>query len=144
MSAVRATAFLALALGIAGCADKFGGRVEVSGDVRLKGLPLKDGIVIFEPLDGQDTRAQQAIIDGSYIIVRESGLKPGKYLIRVTAGDVKTPVNIINPDEGPGPSATGSTNVMAKELVPDKWNRNSKEQRTVTSESPNKIDFDIP
>jgi hypothetical protein len=143
MSPLRCTALLILALGIAGCADKFGGRIEVNGEVRLKGEPIKEGIIMFEPLDGQDTRAGSPIIDGAYLISREYGLKPGKYLIRITAGDGKTPVNVINPDEGPGPSAKGGTNIISKELVPEKWNRNSKEQKTVTSENPNKIDFDI-
>jgi hypothetical protein len=142
MSAVRWVALFILALGIAGCSDRYGGRVEVAGNVKLKGQPIKSGIVIFEPVDGQDTRASSPIHDGAYKIHRESGLKPGKYLIRVTAADGKTAVNPLNPDEPPGPGGGG--NIISKELVPAEWNVKSKEQRSVSSENPNKIDFDIP
>ena len=137
---------IALAAGVAGLAlagcGKSDGRVEVAGTVKLKGQPLKTGIVSFDPLGGQDTAAQAPINAGAYKIARESGLKPGKYLIRVSAGDAKTPINPVNPDEPPGP--TGGKNFMAKETVPDDWNRNSKQEREVTSSGPNKIDFDIP
>jgi hypothetical protein len=143
MFATRLVAFFVLALLITGCADKFGGRVEVVGEVQLKGQPIKDGVVMFEPLDGQDTRVNSIIINGSYKVERENGLKPGKYLIRVTAGDNKSPVNVFNPNEGPGPSAVGSTNVISKELIPESWNTKSKETRTITSESPNTINLDI-
>jgi len=129
-------------LALAGCSGGSGGRTEVAGTVKLKGQPIKEGIVIFEPQGGVDTGATATITNGAYKIPRENGLKPGKYLIRVTAGDIKTPVNAINPNEPPGPG--GGNNVMAKELVPADWNTKSKQEREVTSQSPNKIDFDIP
>ena len=145
MSGVRfalAAAAGVAVLALAGCGDKYGGRVEVDGNVKLKGQPLNEGIVIFEPTGGTDTGATAPIKDGAYKIARENGLKPGKYLIRVTSGDIKTPVNALNPDEPPGPG--GGNNVMAKERVPADWNTRSKQEREVTSQSPNKIDFDIP
>jgi hypothetical protein len=75
------------------------------------------------------------------VIPRENGLKPGKYLVRVTAGDGITPVNTLDPELGPGP--TGSTNIVSKDLVPPEWNAKSKQQVTVTKEGPNTFDFDI-
>jgi len=146
MPAARCVAFVVALLAVLGCGKNTGGRVEVNGEVRFKGQPLKDGILMFEPAEGQDTQAQIPITDGSYSIYRESGLKPGKYLIRITAGDGTTPVNVINPDEGPGPTGPKggkNTNIISKDLIPEKWNTKSKEYRTVTSDSPNKIDFDI-
>ena len=75
-------------------ADKFGGRVAVNGSVKLKGKPIKDGaLVIFEPKDGQDTAGNATTTGGNYSLAREGGLKPGKYLIRVTAGDGATAIN---------------------------------------------------
>jgi len=132
---------LAVAIGVAGCGGGYGGRVEVNGTVKLKGQPLKSGIVIFEALGKQGTGATANITDGTYKIARESGLKPGKYLIRVTAGDGKTPANL-NPNEAPGPGGGGS-NIVSKELVPPEWNVRSKQERDVTSDNPNKIDLDI-
>jgi hypothetical protein len=140
-SVFRLSLAVTLAALAAGCGDKYGGRVEVSGTVKLKGQPVKSGIVMFEPVGGQGTSASAPITDGNYKLVRESGLKPGKYLIRVTAGDGTTPVNL-NPNEPPGPGGKG-TNIVSKELIPPEWNVRSKQEREVTSENPNKLDLDI-
>ena len=141
---------LALAFGLtaglivfaSGCTDQYAGRVGVRGSVKLKGQPIKSGTVSFEPTEGQDTRATAVITDGAYDIPRQTGLKKGKYLIRVSAGDGKTAVNPVNPDEPPGPG--GGSNIISKELVPKDWNVNSKQYQTVTEQNPNTIDFDIP
>lgn len=127
---------------LVGCSDQYAGRAAVSGTVRYKGQSLKEGIVLFEALDGQDTGGTAQISDGAYSIPRESGLKPGKYLVRVTAGDGKTAVNPVNPDEPPGPG--GGANIVSKELIPKEWNVQSKQQATVTQDGPNTFDFDIP
>jgi hypothetical protein len=126
---------------VAGCSQSSDGRVEISGTVKLKGQPIKDGaIVMFEPLENQGTAGNATVAGGAFTIPRATGLKPGKYLIRVTAGDGKTPVNPVNPDEPPGP---GGSNIISKELVPANWNVNSRQERTVTRDGPNKFDFDI-
>jgi hypothetical protein len=128
---------------ITGCSDPYAGRYEISGTVKLKGQPIKDGaLVMFEPLEGQDTGVNAEVRNGAYNVPRQNGLKPGKYLVRVTAGDGTTAVNPLDPDTGPGPG--GGTNIISKELVPKDWNVNSKQQVTVTSEGPNRFDFDIP
>jgi hypothetical protein len=134
-----------LLLLIAGCSQSHDGRVEITGTVKLKGEPIKDGaIVMFEPLDKQDTAGNATVTGGTFSIPRVSGLKPGKYLVRVTAGDGKTPVNPVDPDSPPGPGGgRGSTNIISKELVPPSWNVNSKQEVTVTKDGPNKFDFDI-
>lgn len=134
--------FVLIGLSLAGCSKKGDGRVEVEGTVKLKGEPIKEGSISFEPLDGQETGATAMINDGSYNIPREGGLLPGKYLIRVSAGDGKTPVNLVDPDNPPGPS--GSTNIVSKDLIPADWNVNSKQARTVSKDSPNRIEFEIP
>src|SRR5689334_15696311 len=77
-----------------GCSDPYGGRMEVRGDVKLEGRPVKDGSIIFEPLDKQDTHEGAQITDGEYHVPRERGLKPGKYLVRLTAGDGRTPAHL--------------------------------------------------
>ncbi len=144
---MRLRAIVAFAVGLSvvvGCGDTSGGRIGVSGTVKLKGQPLKEATVSFEPLDGQDTRATALAKDGVYAIERMQGLKPGKYLIRVSAGDGKTVYNSEKPapDGPPGPG--GSANIISKELVPADWNTKSKQERTVTDTNPNVFDFDIP
>jgi len=135
---------LAAAVLAAGCSSSPDGRLEVSGKVKLKGQPIKDGaIVLFEPLDSQDTAGNATVSGGGggVSIPRPAGPKPGKDLVRVTAGDGKTAVNPVDPNAPPGP---GGTNIISRDLVPADWNVNSKQQVTVTKDGPNKFDFDIP
>ena len=103
---------------LTGCSTQPDGRVEVSGTVKLKGQPIKDGaIVLFEPLENQDTAGNATVAGGAFTIPRTTGLKPGKYLVRVTAGDGTTPVNPVNPDEPPGPGRGAPTS------SPRNWSR---------------------
>jgi len=139
-----AAGVLAALVVTAGCSDPSAGRMEVSGTIKLKDQPIKDGaVVMFEPLDKQDTAGNATTKGGAFTIPKQSGLKPGKYLVRVTLGDGKTAVNPVNPDEPPGPGGPGGTNIVSKELVPKEWNTSSKQEVTVTKDGPNKFDWDI-
>jgi hypothetical protein len=124
---------------LAGCTDPYAGRVEITGAVKVKGEPLKDGLITFEPADNQGTMSGAQIVNGEYKIPRQTGLKPGKYVVRITAGDGKTPAS--NEEAGaPG----GSTNIVSWELIPAEWNTRSKHVEEVKSGGTNKFDFDIP
>jgi hypothetical protein len=123
---------------LAGCSDPAGGRVVISGHVTLEGKALDKGSILFVPLDGQDTQSGAAITDGDYVMPRDHGLKPGKYLVRITAGDGKTPAN----EEAGQPG--GSTNIISMDRIPEDWNTQSKQQCEVKPNEPNKFDFDIP
>jgi hypothetical protein len=126
----------------AGC-GKDDGRLEVSGTVKFKGEPIKDGanvrLVAVEPADNGEASAQTA--GGGFTVPKASGLKPGKYLVQFSLGDGKTAVNPVDPNAPPGPG--GGTNIISKELIPLKWGTQSKETVTVTKEGPNKFDFVI-
>lgn len=119
------------------CGSSHGGRMEISGEVKLEGEPIKDGAITFVPLDNQDTQSGAPITNGSYKIPAASGLKPGKYLVQITSGDGKTPTD----EEAGGP---GGSNIVSVDLVPPDWNVNSKQQVEVQSKGPNKFDFAIP
>jgi hypothetical protein len=135
----------AAGLVLAGCSDPYAGRAEVSGTVQFKGQAIKDGAVIeFAPLEGQDTGANAVVTGGAFLIPRQSGLKPGRYLIRVTAGDGVTPERPAGPDDAPGPSGRGSTNIVSRDLVPPEWGRDSKKEVTVGKDGPNRFEFAIP
>jgi hypothetical protein len=131
--------FLA-AVALAGCSDPYAGRQEITGAVTLAGQPLKAGTITFFPLDGQGTQSGSGIADGTYKVPRQTGLKPGKYRIEITAGDGKT--SVTNPEEAGGPG--GSRNIVSVDMVPEDWNTKSKREITVTSAGPNKFDFEIP
>ena len=127
----------ALLAALAGCSSN-DGRLGVSGKVTLESQPLKDGVITFVPLDGQDTRSGAPVVNGEYTVPPENGLKPGKYLVQITAGDGKTPAS---EDQVAAP---GETNIVSFDLVPPEWNTNSKQQVDVTPDGENKFDFDIP
>jgi hypothetical protein len=132
-----------LAVFVAGCSDPYAGRFEVSGSAKLKGKPIPDGATVtFIPQDDQGTEGQAVFTGGKYLIPRPNGLKAGKYLVRLSAGDGKTATNPVNPDEPPGPG--GGTNIISKELVPPDWGTRSKQTVTVTAAGPNTFDFDVP
>jgi hypothetical protein len=131
---------------LAGCADPYPGRVAVSGTVKFKGEPLKSGIIAFEPLEKQDTSSGASIENGSYRIPREKGLKPGKYRLRVSAGDGVTPglpagTGAKEEQEAAGPGR--GTNIISKEMIPPSWNTQSNQEVTIT-EREARYDFDIP
>ena len=134
---------VAIAACVAGCGGPDDGRVEVAGTVKLKGKPIRDGAAVsFSALENQGTEANVPLSSGAFTLPRANGLKPGRYLVRVTLGDGRTAVNPTDSGAPPGPG--GGTNVISKELVPADWNRNSKQQVTVTKDGPNTFDFDIP
>ena len=135
-------AIVLLPIAAAGCADGTG-REAVSGSARLKGQPLPDGAIVqFEPLDQQGTEAAAVFTGGRYSVPKANGLKPGKYRVRLTAGDGKTAVNPTAPDQPPGPG--GGTNIISKDLIPPDWGVKSRQEITVAAGGPNVFDFDIP
>ncbi len=123
---------------LAGCSDPYGGRMEVSGAVTLQGQPLKEGSILFAPLENQDTPGGAQVIQGEYKIPPQSGLRPGKYLVRLTAGDGRTPAN----EEIAAPG--GPANIVSVDLIPEDWNTRSKHEIEVKAKSVNKFNFDIP
>jgi hypothetical protein len=131
--------FAMTAVAVAGCADPYAGRMEISGTVNLEGKPLKEGSIQFVPLDEKvGTQTGGPIANGEYKIPREGGLKPGKYLVRITSGDGKTPAD----EEAGNPG--GSTNIVSFDRIPPDWNVNSKQEVVVKSPGPNQFDFAIP
>lgn len=139
---MRSWLALVLAATAAGCSNG-DGREAVSGTVQLKGQPIPDGAVVrFEPLDNQGTEGSSVTSGGKYQVHRENGLKPGKYRVRVSAGDGKTAVNPVNADQPPGPG--GGTNIISKNIVPPEWGAKSKQEITVVAGGTNVFDFPIP
>jgi hypothetical protein len=129
---------LSMVAALTGCSDPYAGLQEITGSVKLVGEPLKDGSIAFVPLDGQGTQSGGPITNGEYIVPRKNGLKPGKYLVRITSGDGRTPSN----EEAGNPG--GSTNIVSVDRIPDEWNGKSKQEVVVKSNAVNKFDFEIP
>jgi hypothetical protein len=144
--ALALVAFVALLA--SGCSDPFAGRQAISGTVNFKGKPLPAGIIMFEPQEKQDTSAGAPIENGSYTISRQKGLKPGKYLVRISAGDGVTPARIGaakgKEDEQDAAAPGGSRNIISKELIPISWNVASQQSVTIDQAGSNQKNFDIP
>ena len=132
-------AVILMGLVLAGCGNRYGGRQEILGTVKLKGQPLDQGVIDFIPISGDGATKEGALIaNGSYHIDREHGLLPGKYRVVITSGDGRTPANT---DEPPGPSGA---NIISKDRIPPDYNINSKVEVEVKEKGPNVFDFDIP
>ena len=128
----------AIALGtLSGCGDPRN-RQEVTGEVKLKGQPVEEGVINFAPLDGQETGDGAQITKGKYRIPREKGLSPGKYRVAIYAGNGMTGEGNASPD-----SPNAGKRQMGERVPPD-YNKNSKVVKEVTTGGPNKFDFDIP
>lgn len=137
-----ATTAVAFLMSFTGCGDDFGDRQEVRGTVKMKGQPLSEAVIEFRPLESGAngaTKTGSLVTKGEYTIPRSDGLLPGKYLVTITAGDGRTPVD--SPDGLPGP--TGA-NIVSKELVPPEYNVQSKQEVEVKTGQANVFNYDIP
>ena len=137
---VAALAAAAIGLSLGGCGPDTGGRVAVKGKVVLKGTPLKEGIIKFVPKTpgGPESEGGTQILNGEYALTGTDGLIPGTYKVLLTAGDGKTKADT---DEPPGP--TGA-NIISKDLFPPEYNRNTKQEVTVSKSGPNVFDYNVP
>jgi hypothetical protein len=75
---------------VLGCAERF---APVRGQVTLDGKPLPNAVVGFYP---DNRRGSHGVTDaeGKYELIYSDtkiGILPGKYLVRITTGDVNTP-----------------------------------------------------
>ena len=136
---IGASGAFAAAATVLGCSDPYEGRQAVYGKVTLEGQPLNNATILFEPVDNLPTTSGSDIVNGEYKIERKSGLKPGKYVVRITAGDGVTPAG---EEEAGNPG--GSTNILSKDRVPPDWNVNSKQEVTIKADGSNTFDFAIP
>jgi hypothetical protein len=122
---------------LSGCSDPLNRR-EITGEIKLKGKPVEDGVINFEPLDGQPTGDGAQIVKGAYRIPRDKGLSPGKYKVRIYAGDGRSGAGDASPDSPYAGMEPG------KERVPPSYNVKSDVIREVTKEGSNQFNFDIP
>jgi hypothetical protein len=133
----------ALALGLVGGCSTGPQRHEVTGTVLFQGQPLDEGIIDFEPLDGQGSKSGASITNGQYKIPQDKGLFAGRYRVSIVGGG--GPAAPANPDEPPGPDAPKPAHTPGgKDRIPAEFNTKSKLVKEVTEAGPNKIDFAIP
>jgi hypothetical protein len=119
---------------LAGCGEETGGRLPVSGTIKLKGQPVANGSIFFEsepPASGVFTGGP--ITDGKYELKASQGLLPGKYIVRISV-----PESTAQPAE-PG----GEPGPPVNDLVPPEYNVQSKLRYEAKAGSSN-FDYDVP
>jgi hypothetical protein len=118
----RISSFLAVAglvVVLAGCSGEGAGKLAVKGTVNFESKPLDKGFIVFE-MEGDKSgfRSGANVENGKFALDQKNGLKPGKYIVRVSSTDA---TNTLKPDEAPGIAPP-----PAKEKIPSSWNGESK------------------
>lgn len=133
---------LILFLGSTGCSGPKNpdGRENVTGTITLNGAPLTGmaGIFFSPTIEGSDGGGQGQINSGKYFLTGADGVKPGKYIVRITAS--------IDFDATTGKPADNTIqfgNEIPVDLVPPEFNRESKIEFEVVAGSNNTFDYDI-
>lgn len=66
------------------------GRMDVSGKITMNGSPVRGSpIVRFDPVGDDKLAGGNGFIDakGNYFLTGQDGIKPGKYIVRISALD---------------------------------------------------------
>jgi hypothetical protein len=108
----------------------------VKGTVKFKkGEVVDRGMIEFSPVEPKSGNQSGArISDGTYEISQEKGLRPGKYIVRISA-----PSGLLS-----GQGAPGSGKMeLPKERVSEKYNAKSKLEVEVSPEPLQTFDFEV-
>ncbi|OWK39734.1 hypothetical protein FRUB_05624 [Fimbriiglobus ruber] len=132
MRAYCCSVFVVCVALLVGCGSSEPKRYRVTGSVKYKGEPIKLGAISFRADNGATGGGQ--ITNGQYDIPGAAGLTPGKYRVAITYPDPKTPAP--RGDEPPGVA------ILAKEILPDKYNNQTTLTAEIKPESTNVINFD--
>jgi hypothetical protein len=122
-----------LGMTVSGCGDA-DGRLPVSGNISLKGAPVSEGTINFQSPDAS-VMTGGVIKDGKYAVAAEQGLKPGKYIVRIS---------VAKPGTVAAEPLPGESGPPAEELVPPEYNAQSKLEFEVKDGVTNEFSFDVP
>lgn len=125
---------LSAALVLTGCSEghKSVKRVTVSGRVTLDSKPLTTGTITFDPVSGEVPSTLE-ILDGAY----EGRAPAGKNTVRLSAVKKMSMKEKMKMD-GPGYDQLVDVN-----LLPSRYNSESKISREVDESGDNKFNFDL-
>lgn len=112
------------------------GRLEIKGDVTLKGSPVAAGSIVFEPTGSQTERTQSGgeIRDGKYSVPAPKGLVPGEYLVRINVMEEVPGSRVDDPDPM-------KARVEYRNAAPPEFNTQSTQSVKVEKGKENKFDF---
>lgn len=116
------------------------GRENVSGTITLNGEPLMGmSGILFSPIEkGSDGFGQGQITAGKYALTGADGVKPGKYIVRITSS--------IDFDKKTGKPADNTIQFGSEipvDVVPAEFNTESKIEFEVVANRDNVFSYDI-
>lgn len=139
---VLISVFSVYSLLIGGCSGTTNpdGRENVSGTITLNGAPLTamSGIVFSPAVEGSTDGGQGQITAGKYSLTGADGVKPGKYIVRITASvdfDIKT--------GKPADNTIQFGSEVPVDVLPPEFNKDSTIEFEVVSGANNVFNYDI-
>lgn len=118
------------------------GKYAVSGTILLDSQLLDAGTISFAPEQVQGRPASAMFRDGHYNLEAEKGLTPGTYVVKIFAQATETAQ--VSPEDLMTGRARDSHRLQTpQQKIPPEFNTKSTQLITVTSDGPNKFDFDI-
>ena len=136
---------LALAVLVAaGCGDSGPKRYPISGTITLKGSPIEEGIIYFEPMDKGPTMDGATIKNSKYSIPKDKGMAAGRYRVSIYAGDGSSGQGMAGMDPKYDPKPQKGFKGRGIERVPPEYNQKSTLVFEVSSSGKNEFDFDVP
>lgn len=116
------------------------GRENVSGTITLNGAPLTamSGIVFSPMAEGSTDGGQGQINNGEYALTGADGVKPGKYIVRITASvdfDIKT--------GKPADNTIQFGSEVPVDVLPPEFNKDSTIEFEVVAGENNVFNYDI-
>lgn len=142
---LRLTSLVLAAWVLAGCSESGPKRYAISGTITLKGNPIEEGIIQFEPMEKGPTMSGATIYNSKYTIPRDKGLAEGKYRVSLYAGDgVSSGQGTAGMDAKNEPKPQKGARVRNVERVPPDYNTHSKLVFEVSSSGKNQFNFDVP
>lgn len=91
---------------------------QVSGQITYNGQAVQAGMVSFEPAEGKSQAQGMLIKDGQYESSARAVIKPGKYIVRISAPDLLRTKTA--PNAGPNDPVPPTV-----PLLPPNWNAKS-------------------
>jgi hypothetical protein len=118
-----------------GCGHRLN-KSAINGTVKFKkGEVIDRGMIEFSPADSKSGNQSGALIsDGAYDIPQDKGLRPGKYIVRISA-----PSGLLSGQGAPGAGKME----LPKERVSEVYNAKSKLEVEVKQESSQTFDFEV-
>ncbi len=120
--------FCVLLLLASGCGGADDTRVPVEGEVTLDGRPLAEGHITLVPL-GDGVSAGGTIRNGKFHVEKARGPSPGRYRVEIVSYQ---PTG----EKFPDPERAGQMAEELKQVIPDKYNRQSQLEVEVPPSGP--------